>query len=448
MKRAAMAAAVAAVMLGWPAPKFIRAVAAAGVLAALLMPLSPVAAGQTPPSLRTAADPAAVDLAQDRGISLGEAEARLEWQTAAPALEADLGEALGPERFGGVWIGRDDDRIKVGIVDRSTAELATARATVTSAATAHGLAAVTDIVLVRHSLAALIAANDWLGDELVRVNNGAEWPLRSVYLPDVNAVQLRTPALAGALTAAQQAVVEEAERRFGLILRRATYTERPQPDACLFPYCNPPLRAGIRINPTGCTLGFLARGRSSGRLYGFTAGHCVDDVAQGTTHWTRFTDNSPHDLSSTHGWVFSGAGDAAVIRVDNEAGWRARAWVYVRQSPDRGGEQGTVYNAEYPILRDSTTVQFSRVCKSGRAGDTSCGEVLGLGAIDTYEGVTVRNLAWASYCRQGGDSGGPVYANHTAYGIHVNGDDDCSAYYQGIRGAENLLSMNVAHDAG
>jgi hypothetical protein len=105
--------------------------------------------------------------------------------------------------------------------------------------------------------------------------------------------------------------------------------------------------------------------------------------------------------------------------------------------------EGTVNDPDYPIVRDSTSVQFSRICKSGVRGGTSCGRVLGLGATDTYEGVTVRGLGWASYCREGGDSGGPIYANHTAYGIHVSGDDDCSAYYQGIRGAENLLSMNV-----
>jgi hypothetical protein len=44
-----------------------------------------------------------------------------------------------------------------------------------------------------------------------------------------------------------------------------------------------------------------------------------------------------------------------------------------------------------------------------------------------------------------------MYANHHAYGILVGGHDpkgDCDIVYQGIRGAEDLLNVNILTVAG
>src|SRR5688572_7083026 len=58
-------------------------------------------------------------LAEDRGISLGEAELRLLWQLKAPLLEEDAARQLS-SAFGGVWIDvNDGDRIKLGVVRAS-----------------------------------------------------------------------------------------------------------------------------------------------------------------------------------------------------------------------------------------------------------------------------------------------------------------------------------------
>ncbi len=83
-----------------------------------------------------------------------------------------------------------------------------------------------------------------------------------------------------------------------------------------------------------------------------------------------------------------------------------------------------------------------RVCKSGRIS-TGCGEVTRLGYQYTdSSGYTYSDLAATTYRRDGTDSGGPVYANNTAYGLHQGGSST-RAFYQGIRGAMNALNVDV-----
>jgi hypothetical protein len=86
---------------------------------------------------------------------------------------------------------------------------------------------------------------------------------------------------------------------------------------------------------------------------------------------------------------------------------------------------------------------------SAASGGTSCGRVFATDVTVTYrDGPTVRHLANALYCTSRGDSGGPIFAGNTAYGI-VSGmslDSPCTSYYQGIRGAENLMNVNVSFD--
>ena len=51
-----------------------------------------------------------------------------------------------------------------------------------------------------------------------------------------------------------------------------------------------------------------------------------------------------------------------------------------------------------------------------------------------------------TYCIQGGDSGGPVYRLHTAYGINYaygGTGGTCRSYFVEIRDAENALNVNV-----
>lgn len=444
--------------------RHVSLVTAAVLAGALLTAVEPVSAEPpeaSPPAAAVsrlaagpAVDPAAASLAADRGIGLAEATRRIRWQHDASSLAASVATALGRDTFGGLWLGADDDRIKIGVVAGSAAAGSTRAAdaadTVDAVAAGHDLADVTDTVPVRHPLADLLAANDWIGDRLEQANQDAKWPMKGSYRTDGNVVRLGAPA-PDDRTAAQQALVDEAKRRYGSMLKIYRYTDRPVTSACSFPYCDPPLRAGVRIDPAGCTLGFLARSRSNNLLYAFTAGHCVAGRSSGTVYYTRFPNNEIHNIGPAHNGVFGLNGDVAIIRVVNETGWQSRGLVYVLASGANGGAAGTTYYPDYPISADAGSSMNIRVCKSGAVGGTSCGLVTDLGVTVTYpnEGVTVRNLDQANYCTSLGDSGGPIYAQRTAYGL-VSGRSrattPCISFYQRIRGAESLMNVNVVFE--
>jgi hypothetical protein len=407
-----------------------------------------------------AADPEVVSLMADRKITLTEAQRRLNWQRQAPALEADLRDRLG-ETFGGVWIDPTSGRVKVGVVGSEDG----LRGRVGGATSQLGLAEAADVVRVRHPISQLEAADSWLGNRLAQVNAGAPGPLGVALRTDLNAVELQLPSDA-ALTAAERGLVDETRSRYGDALRLVSDSSRAEATDCKpssenWSFCDPPLRAGIGIlyihpaDPLSlCTGAFLARSRTDGKLYQFTAGHCV---AYGSTgSWsTRFADGSTHVIGSVHNSLWGSGGDMAILNVDNPAGWVAGhdGWVYVTAGPD------TTRDMTYDIAAEKLSVIGQRICMSGAVSGTTCGTVLALGQTETFaypdifHSVTVKNLGEANFCTQKGDSGGPVFASHTAYGlVSLNAIEDplrpfekCISYYQGIRGAADAMNVDLVH---
>jgi hypothetical protein len=398
---------------------------------ALLLCGAPAAAAQRPE---------VGDLAKERGISLAAAARRLGWQQRAPRLAERARGELGA-RFGGVWIDpADGDRVKLGVAGGG----APARARALEAAAAVGLEGAVDIVSVEHRASLLRAASAWLADRLAEVNRGAAWPLVAGIRTDENVVQLELPR-DGDITAEQRAVVDRARERYGDALRLAFYAGKPRRRACNYPYCDPPLRGGIAIHGggTSCTGGFLARGRSDGRLYQLTAGHC----REGNVNWgTFFTNGVFHVIGPFQSSVWGTSGDAGILRVNNPAGWNARAWVLVTLG------RGTTPNEAYRIVRDGGSVVGMRICTTGAFwGRSDCGNVTQLGVTATYgdpfgQVRTVTGLGRGNFCGTGGDSGSPMYASNTAFGLQVAGFLPCDSLYQGIRGAENLVNVNVSFD--
>jgi hypothetical protein len=409
----------------------IAAIAAA-VAATSAVAVAPAAA--TAPPTTTGADLAARDLAADRGIDLAEAQRRIAWQAMAPRLAEEASARLG-DRFGGVWIDTtDNDRVKLGVVGGGydAARLA---------ATAAGLAAATDTVAVRRSLRELERGNAWLGARIAVVNAGAAATLTAGIRTDLNAIELQLPH-AGALTAAQRALVDQARRRLGDALRVGMYAGQAVARACAYPYCDPPLRGGIRITNSGrpCTGAFIARSRVDSVLYQFTAGHCI--AGGFTDNWsTRFTNGSSHVIGPRHNHRFASSGDMAILRINNPSGWQLpRAVVYVTSGPDTTADQ------TYHISSDGTSSVGMRICTTGGSyGRSDCGTVTQLGVTATYNGVTVRGLGRGSFCGTGGDSGAPMYASHVAYGLQVAGFSECDSLYQGIQASEDAMNVNVLH---
>jgi hypothetical protein len=139
---------------------------------------------------------------------------------------------------------------------------------------------------------------------------------------------------------------------------------------------------------------------------------------------------------------------ATILTVNNPSGWeQGRGWVFVRASAPYCSTpydciDGTTRDPSYEIHDVSRVGDGWRVCMSGRHG-TSCGRVFDLGFSYTELGYTYRYLARADYCSEGGDSGGPVYAYHHAYGIHQGGIDGCSAVFQSVVQAQDGLNVDV-----
>jgi streptogrisin C len=429
-------------------PSFVLSVVGFLVWALLLGPLEVTAWAQAgveegqattdTPSMPSSLEPAVGDFARARHISLAEAQRRLQWQRRADLLAQDLQTVLG-DAFGGLWVDEaDGDRIKVGVLGGP--EEVKVQAAVAESATQRRLPDVVDIVSVQYSLAFLHAIIDEISAELEPVNAAVAWPLEvGILADDRNVVQLRLPR-SQPLTPAQHILVNKAMRRYGAALRLDVYEQPPQADACHFPTCDPPLRAGVRITQAdrGCTAGFLAQSRVDSKQYLLTAGHCVVDGY--TEEWSaEFANSQGHVIGKVHNFRWDAAGDMAILRINNPTGWNPQPWVYVTASPS------TTEDPDYLIINDgwSAPLLHKRVCKTGAFGGTSCGKVEAIGVTLTYSGVTVKGLARASYCRTGGDSGGPVFVGHVAYGMHVAGRGECMGYYQGIHGIEEAMNVHV-----
>jgi hypothetical protein len=406
--------------------------AAVAVCAGSLAAATPAVASGT----AAETDGESVAFARERGISVAEAQQRLGWQERAPELTERVEAVLG-SRFGGVWIDvLNGDRVRVGVAGGVTADAAAA---VRDTATSVGLTDGYDVVNVRHSMAALAEAGAWLGGEIERVNTGAAATLTAGLRTDVNAVELQVPA-EGPLTAAQRDLLAEATSALGDRLVVGSYRGRPTPRACSYPYCDPPLRGGIRINhpDASCTGAFIAKSKVDDKLYQVTAGHCA---YQNYTNWsTRFTDSSVHVIGPVWTWWWYSGGDFAIVRINNVPGWNPKAWVNVTAGPD------TTADSTYHISSDNYSVLGMRICTTGAFyGRSDCGYVTQLDVTATYGGVTVHHLGRASFCGTGGDSGSPMYAQHKAYGLQVAGYSECDSLYQGIKAAETTLNVNVLH---
>ena len=389
-----------------------------------------------------AADPAVLDLAKDRGVSLPEAYRRIGWQRQSHVLDEDLRVALG-SRYGGLWIGRTDDRIKVGLVGAAT--------DLRSYTVRRGVADATDTVPVRYSAAFLEAASDWLGARVVLVNQGAPWPMGSgLLLDDRNVVELLVPP-AGRMTAAQRALVYAAKRRYGGALQLSPSDWPVVGAACSFPNCDAPLRGGIRINapisPFFCTSGFIARSKVDSTMYLITAGHCP--FGGGLGDWTAFQPKTgqQHVIGRPWNHKWDSTGDMAIIRINNPAvstGWNPKPWVYVRASAT------TVEDPDYYVSDDGGQGMGERICTTGAKTGTRCGTVTGLNLTRAYTvlgtKVTVEHLGGADICGDEGDSGGPMFDGHVAYGILVAVRPVvCGAFYQGVSAIERDMNVNIVH---
>jgi streptogrisin C len=408
------------------------------------------------PSAASLADPAALSIAAQQHVTVAEADTELSWQQDLPSLNAVLSSQLSAAAFGGTWITSNDGRVKIGVVGLSSR----LGITVMRAVSATGLMGAVDLVPVKYSLGQLVSADAWLAGQIDTLSPRAGGIHLDVgYRPDLNRVQL---GIAGNMTTAERALVSRATARYGsliqVMIQPAGTALGKSLDCIATPglYCYPPLRGGInifRVDRHGhllrgqCTGGFIARSRIDGKLYMLTAGHCAAEG--GTGPWaTAIPHSGVHVIGTVHHYIFGPSGDEAILNINNPHGWHLpQGWVYVTAGPN------TTRNERYRISSAQYSTQGARICETGAAtGHSICGIVVRLGVTSCYGGLPcteVNNLGEASFCGSPGDSGGPVFAAHQAFGLVTTlasdlfAGYDCVTYYQGIKGASNAMNVNL-----
>jgi hypothetical protein len=387
-------------------------------------------------------------------VGLEEAHRRIAIQDRATGLEDAVERIVGPH-YAGLWFdAHDRGRLKMGL----TVEGATRQEELRNLLEREGLLADADFVDVRFSeleLESMVAdvariASDLLARGLVRV--GYSTQLNSVVLTTVRTLSPQDAAL-----------VAEIDRREGVTVQTVdapSLYAQAHAYSCGVRRCDPPLRGGREITSSFtfngatfgkiCTAAFMARHRVTGQWLAVTAGHCLrHDLLSTWSARNQAQSDASKVIGTTYGFVWGGGADAGVIAVDPGGYWHnpePAPWVVVKGSSD------TTYDPDYRIRSDGKSSMFTMKCTTGRTTGTHCAEVIGLGLTATFsvggENIVVSNLGVLDACvSSAGDSGGPVYKHNTAFGIYVGGtvfpDPACDEYYQGIRGAENLLNIDV-----
>ncbi|MFI2762980.1 S1 family peptidase [Streptomyces echinatus] len=151
-----------------------------------------------------------------------------------------------------------------------------------------------------------------------------------------------------------------------------------------------------------CSLGFNVHSGST--YYFLTAGHCGEVASTWYSNSNKTT-----VLGTNVGYSFPG-NDFALVRYTNSS----------IAHPSAVGSQ--------TISRAATPSVGTTVYRRGSTTGTHSGRVTGLNATVNYGGGDiVYGLIQTTVCAEGGDSGGPLYAGSTAYGLTSGGSGNCSS---------------------
>lgn len=417
----------------------------AAALAVSALPTSPVATAGTGRFAYDGYAPgdAAVEyLATTYHLTTAEAIRRLTLQDKAPAVDVAARRALGAAH-GGTWIDQENGG---DIVVGTTRPLpAGARFSVPNVRTR----------IVRYSVAQLSA----IERALARVADPSAQVDGLRLVENAVAVRLRTgatmpPAMARIAAGHPGAVTIER----GLLRERSLECTRVSTSAAFNGdlRCDPPLRGGtamyyvVGTTPVSmCSTGFFVRSKTSALPYVITAGHCsraVSGTSVGSMRtdgaWKElFINETWHTIGDNHNSYVNEATDAGIVAIDNEAGWTPENWVY---------SNNQVRIEDYAITAIGGSTVGMAVCHTGATTGTSCGTV----TVVPYDGgaITKGVARVTGGCAFEGDSGGPIFKAHTAYGLLHKGywTEGESPYYctdmwsyVGITGAANALNVNV-----
>ena len=414
---------------GRSSSRYMKALMPALALLAILAATSPA----------SAALPAEVAATEDAfGLSTATAERNLRVQHRAGDIVKRLESNLG-SRYAGVWF---DPQAGEFVVPTTTSA---GRTSALNLFAESGMAGDQRAPLVPYSWDELLEAQRQLSADIgaAGFNPGT---LQTWIDSRANSVALE---LASSMTSVQAEMVHRIASQFGPKVEIRASTEplfQAQTLSCkpyyFEKYCSAPLRGGVGINPHGdteyiCTAGFRARG-DNGRRYLITAGHCAARNGQPLTYWDSMDEQlnilgqSREELEQhlhyvgalesysfpTHDWAKIDATSQAY----DSPNWPARTVYW-------GENTGLVIDESYAITSEADAYENQIVCHSGATTGTSCAPVDRVDLEPLYVGgdgpsglVYHENRAHGG-CAYGGDSGGPVFADHQALGIISAGDN-------------------------
>lgn len=384
-------------------------------------------------------------------VDPGEAQYRLELQDRAGGIEDDV-EALLGDQYAGVWFDHADrGRLKIGITRAAaprTAELRTL-------AERYQVEGDFDSVEVRFTLNDLLRAQASARSALTSMISSAR--AKTGYDPSLNRVVVIALAR---LTADEESLIRRVQSMPEVNVRRLEIDSLAgRYHTCWVRQCDPPFRGGREIGELDagsiyvCTAAFTAQDHVHPyRFHVITAGHCIHFGSW--WNWASRDESGNWRLfgSSNYKAYFAGSSgrDAGRVRISNDSFWippNPAATVVVKASDD------TTYNPNYKIRKTSLSNIGMTLCRTGRTTGTECGEVDLLGTDQTAWGTdgkiySVSNMGELDVCdAEGGDSGGPIFKNHRAYGLFSGSVDVgpafCWSWYQGIRAAEEFLDVSV-----
>jgi hypothetical protein len=346
-------------------------------------------------------------------LSTQQAEERLETQQRGAGIVAQLKLALGKE-YAGVWFDNETGQFVIPLLSTDDRPIASKIVTDT------GLAGEFHFTSATSSWDELEVAHREVDEGLQ--SNIEAGQVETLLDPVANAVVVREAGSAGL------AVKEEVQRSANAVdvVVRARPDNRQRLNIELRScgnflgawFCDKPLRGGASIEPdfskegfgyTGlCTAGFKAIG--NGNRFILTAGHCARSVV----NWaSRPTSKVEKPIGAVEASSFP-IHDWAKIKASGSY-WDTSPW------PSQVAHFSE--NQEQSIFYEGYSYVGQYVCHSGTKTGTSCGAVRALDVTgDSGEGLIYHLTEFGEVCGINGDSGGPVFAGSTAYGLYSAGD--------------------------
>jgi streptogrisin C len=365
------------------------------------------------------------------GLTEAEAQQRVTLQKEAAELNRTLQDQLG-SRYAGMWFDNNDGRIKVGVVN--SADDGTANAAIAN----DGLQADTDLVPVRSTWNELVATQETVNANLKDLlrNDKVQTGINT----ETNAVVIRVAPTAS--TAERERAVSLTSELSGVSIEvryppanqfEIASTACTTSPAGYNAKCDRPIRGATIIyhGSEECSAGFLMRREEGGTTHTWlmTAGHCL--ALDGGSNQRWYMENSKgesHEIGLSGGYVYGenypnpgGTRDSGAIAISPSSFWasgmlpESYAYTFSANYYTEGVNEGYL----------GLGLCHLGISSANNGSGSNCGNIQTLHVSVRYsEGNLLNDMTEVTACSHPGDSGGPYYADNTAYG-QQSGAQEC-----------------------